>query len=172
MFSRLFIYRFRRKAQTPENRLNENFTKKEFQELWNRINHKYAYTVNFESKELIEKAIAVCIILAILGNLVDEEKGEALDATMEEGTFFSAVRLDGFPYLDVAMGMNPVLKMCPDKTIEKKVVREEGMLSTFDLHTAAQTLLESRIKERKKGGIRIRGVTIRKECYTTPYKEL
>ena len=26
--------------------------------------------------------------------------------------------------LDVAMGMNPVLKMCPDKTIEKKVVRE------------------------------------------------
>ena len=27
-------------------------------------------------------------------------------------------------FLDVAMGMNPVLKMCPDKTIEKKVVRE------------------------------------------------
>ena len=27
-------------------------------------------------------------------------------------------------FLDVAMGMNPVLKMCPDKVIEKKVVRE------------------------------------------------
>ena len=27
-------------------------------------------------------------------------------------------------FLDVAMGMNPVLKMCPDKTIDKKVVRE------------------------------------------------
>ena len=27
-------------------------------------------------------------------------------------------------FLDVAMGMNPVLKMCPDKTIEKKVVRD------------------------------------------------
>ena len=27
-------------------------------------------------------------------------------------------------FLDVAMGMNPVLKMCPDKTIEKKAVRE------------------------------------------------
>ena len=27
-------------------------------------------------------------------------------------------------FLDVAMGMNPVLKMCPDKTIEKKMVRE------------------------------------------------
>ena len=27
-------------------------------------------------------------------------------------------------FLDVVMGMNPVLKMCPDKTIEKKVVRD------------------------------------------------
>lgn len=43
--------------QTPENKLNENFSKKEFQELWNRINHKYAYTVNFDSEELIEKAV-------------------------------------------------------------------------------------------------------------------
>ena len=43
--------------QTPENALNENFSKKEFQELWNRINHKYAYTVDFDSEELIEKAV-------------------------------------------------------------------------------------------------------------------
>lgn len=39
------------------NRLNENFYKKEFKELWNCINHKYAYTVEFDSKELIEKSI-------------------------------------------------------------------------------------------------------------------
>ena len=44
--------------QTPENKLNDNFMKKEFQELWNRINHKYAYTVSFDSKELVEKAVA------------------------------------------------------------------------------------------------------------------
>ena len=44
--------------QTPENKLNENFSKKEFQELWNRLNHKYAYTVNFESEELIRNAVA------------------------------------------------------------------------------------------------------------------
>ena len=43
--------------QTPENTLNENFSKKEFQELWNRINHKYAYTVDFDSDELIEKEV-------------------------------------------------------------------------------------------------------------------
>lgn len=39
------------------NDLNENFAKKEFQTLWNYINHKYAYTVSFDSDELIQKAI-------------------------------------------------------------------------------------------------------------------
>lgn len=33
------------KPQTPPNTLNDNFAKKEFQELWKRINHKYAYKV-------------------------------------------------------------------------------------------------------------------------------
>ena len=46
------------KPQTPVNTLNDNFAKKEFQELWRRINHKYAYTVKFDSNELIDKAIA------------------------------------------------------------------------------------------------------------------
>jgi len=40
-----------------ENKLNENFSKKEFQELWKSINHKYAYTVHYDSRELIEKSI-------------------------------------------------------------------------------------------------------------------
>ena len=40
------------------NKLNENFSRKEFQALWNEINHKYVYTVHYDSKELIEKAIA------------------------------------------------------------------------------------------------------------------
>lgn len=46
-----------RDTKISENQLNENFYKKEFQTLWNLINHKYAYTVSFKSKELIEKAI-------------------------------------------------------------------------------------------------------------------
>ena len=46
------------KTKVKENELNENFFKKEFQTLWNYINHKYAYTVEFDSKELIEKSIA------------------------------------------------------------------------------------------------------------------
>ena len=40
-----------------ENKLNDNFYKKEFQALWNEINHQYVYTVHYNSKELIEKAV-------------------------------------------------------------------------------------------------------------------
>lgn len=42
---------------TPENNLNDNFDDKRFQKLWNEINHKYVYTVHYDSDELIEKAI-------------------------------------------------------------------------------------------------------------------
>lgn len=44
-------------TKVPENPLNENFAKKEFQALWNKINHKYAYTVSFDSNELIKNSI-------------------------------------------------------------------------------------------------------------------
>lgn len=44
-------------SKVKENPLNENFAKKEFQALWKQINHKYAYTVEFDSSELIEKSI-------------------------------------------------------------------------------------------------------------------
>ena len=42
---------------TPANELNENFSDDKFQELWNEINHKYVYTVHYDSEELIDKAI-------------------------------------------------------------------------------------------------------------------
>lgn len=45
-------------TKIQENALNDNFYKKEFQTLWNYINHKYAYTIEFDSDELIRKAIA------------------------------------------------------------------------------------------------------------------
>lgn len=43
---------------TPANELNDNFTDKRFQKLWNEINHKYVYTVHYDSEELINKSIA------------------------------------------------------------------------------------------------------------------
>jgi type III restriction enzyme len=44
-------------TKIPSNELNDNFYKQEFQKLWGYINHKYAYTVEFDSNELIRKAI-------------------------------------------------------------------------------------------------------------------
>lgn len=45
-------------ATISDNGLNENFDDKRFQKLWNEINHKYAYTVHYDSEELISKAVA------------------------------------------------------------------------------------------------------------------
>ena len=44
-------------TKIKDNPLNENFAKAEFQALWKQINHRYAYTVDFDSQELIRKAI-------------------------------------------------------------------------------------------------------------------
>lgn len=40
-----------------KNPLNSNFDKQEFKELWNRINRKAAYSVDFDSAELVKKAV-------------------------------------------------------------------------------------------------------------------
>lgn len=48
-----------RQSKVQDNNLNENFNKKEFQKLWNLINHKYAYYVDFDSNELINNSVKV-----------------------------------------------------------------------------------------------------------------
>ena len=45
------------KSKITENNLNDNFYKKEFQALWDKINHQYAYTVSYDSEKLIQSAI-------------------------------------------------------------------------------------------------------------------
>ena len=44
-------------TKIQENALNDNFYKKEFQTLWHYINHRWSYTVHFDSEELIQKSI-------------------------------------------------------------------------------------------------------------------
>jgi type III restriction enzyme len=63
-----------RKAKT--NRLSKNFDKKEFQELWGRINQKAAYTVHFDTTELVGKCV----------NALDKElKVSPLQYTVQRG---------------------------------------------------------------------------------------
>lgn len=43
---------------TEGNDLNDNFNDARFQKLWKEINHKYVYTVHYDSEQLIKNAVA------------------------------------------------------------------------------------------------------------------
>ncbi|MCH3995419.1 MAG: DEAD/DEAH box helicase family protein [Prevotella sp.] len=44
-------------AEVENSKLNNNASKNEFKALWNEINHRYVYTVHYDSEELITNAI-------------------------------------------------------------------------------------------------------------------
>ena len=72
-----------------KNPLNANFEKQEFKELWNRINRKAAYSVDFDSDELVEKAV---------NTLNDKDAGlrvTPLQYTIQHGEQAAAVTYDG-----------------------------------------------------------------------------
>ena len=73
-----------RKGKT--NPLSANFEKKEFKALWNRINHKAAYTVHFETPELIKKCVAA---------LEKELKVSPLQYTIVKGEQLDTATYDG-----------------------------------------------------------------------------
>lgn len=82
-------------TKIQENALNDNFYKKEFQTLWNYINHKYAYTVEFDSEELIRKAIAhiddKMFVAKLQYTVTFGEQGKDLTADMiKNGSGFAA----------------------------------------------------------------------------------
>lgn len=84
-------------TKVKENPLNENFQKKEFQELWNLINHKYAYTCSFKSEELIAKSIAAIDEKLFVTELqyttsVGSQKAEMNQYEVERGDSFQTAK--------------------------------------------------------------------------------
>jgi type III restriction enzyme len=73
-----------RKAKT--NLLNSNFEKAEFKALWNRINRKAAYTVEFETPELVTKCVK---------SLETELKVSPMQYTVVSGEQADAATYDG-----------------------------------------------------------------------------
>lgn len=69
-----------------KNPLNANFEKQEFKALWNRINRKAAYSVEFDSDELVQKAVK-----EIDANL----RVTPLQYTIQHGEQAAAVTYDG-----------------------------------------------------------------------------
>lgn len=76
-------------TRISRNDLNENFFRKEFQALWNSINHKYVYRVDFDSDELIRKSIGQIdreLSVAQLQYTVSRsEQRDIMDADMVKG---------------------------------------------------------------------------------------
>ena len=84
-------------TKVKDNPLNDNFYKKEFQTLWNYINHKYAYTVEFDSKELIQKAVAAIDTKLFVSQLqytttTGSQKKDMNEYEVERGASFGAVK--------------------------------------------------------------------------------
>ena len=85
------------KTKAPENPLNDRFYKEAFQTLWKAINHKYAYTVDFDSEELIRNAIAAIdekLFVSQLQYTVSQasQRSELTNDMMREGSSFNAVK--------------------------------------------------------------------------------
>ena len=84
-------------TKVKENPLNDNFNKEEFQKLWNYINHKYAYTVEFDSDELIRKAIAHIDEKLFVSQLqyttsVGQQKTDMNEYEIDRGDSFGTVK--------------------------------------------------------------------------------
>lgn len=83
------------KTKIQDNDINDNFYKKEFQTLWGYINHKYAYTVDFDSKELIDKSIKHIDEKLFVAELqyttkIGEQRDEIDKTDVATGTSFTA----------------------------------------------------------------------------------
>lgn len=81
-------------TKVKDNPLNENFAKKEFQALWREINHKYAYTVDFDSEEFIKKSIAHIDEKLFVSELqytttIGRQKDEMNEYEVERGASFT-----------------------------------------------------------------------------------
>lgn len=84
-------------TKVKENPLNDNFYKKEFQTLWNYINHKYAYTVDFDSSELIKKAKEAIDERLFVSQLqyttsIGQQKADMNEHEVSRGDSFGAVK--------------------------------------------------------------------------------
>lgn len=103
------------------NDLNDNFFKQEFQTLWKRINHKYAYTVNIDSEKLIERAIKAIdeklIVTQTTYQRTIGSQGDTLDFTAEKS---KTITLKNSGSSDVAYDL--IGKICAGTTLTRKTV--------------------------------------------------
>ncbi|MBQ4631283.1 MAG: DEAD/DEAH box helicase family protein [Clostridia bacterium] len=80
-------------TKVKDNPLNDNFYKKEFKALWEKINKKYAYTAHFDSEELIKKATDYINEKLVVSQLqytttIGQQKAEMNEYEVDRGDSF------------------------------------------------------------------------------------
>ena len=95
-----------RTAKIMSNPLNENFKREEFKRLWSLISHKYSYRAEFDSGELINKAVKainnelfisqalITITTGIQENLTDFEKDKTRTEKMNLSGVSTGIKYD------------------------------------------------------------------------------
>lgn len=130
-----------KKPEVKVNKLNERFEKQEFQKLWKEINHKYAYTVAFDSNELIDKAVASIdahlSVSRLRYTMITGEQRSTLTAeVLETGAGFESSRTE-----------DTVLQSAESSQIKYDLVGKIASGTVLTRRTAATIL--SRIKPEK-----------------------
>lgn len=99
VFSEKALPVFENARAAKTNPLNSNFAKKEFKQLWNSINKKVVYTVDFDSQELINKSIALLNSnLKVSPLIYTVKRGQQIDDIdfddIKEGQSFTTVETE------------------------------------------------------------------------------
>ena len=127
-------------TKVKDNPLNENFAKKEFQALWHEINHKYAYTVEFDSDELIKKAIAHINEKLFVSELqytatIGRQKAEMNEYEVERGASFTGekTRTQTLKHAETSQIKYDLIgKVAEGTTLTRKTVSAICLLYTSD----------------------------------------
>lgn len=116
------------------NPLNDNFDKQEFKALWQRINHKAAYTVNFASEELIANCVA---------ELDKSLKVSALQYTIKRGeqkadvTYETVTQGDSFKVMET---LTEVTKQSVHSAVHYDLIGKLAAQTDLTRRTVAQIL--------------------------------
>ncbi len=120
-----------------DNPLNDNFNKKEFKKLWNKINKKASYTVHFDSRELIAKCVQALNRLEVKEMQYIIKTGEQHDSItqdeIEQGDAFevTATRTEKNSHsLHSAVKYDLIGKIAESVQLTRKTVAE--ILCTID----------------------------------------
>lgn len=137
-------------AQRPKwengNPLNRNFDKEIFQELWHKINHKYSYTCQFNSEELINNAVDAIkkeLHVAPMRYILEigKQKDKMDEAELKAGSSFGETKSE-----------SKIVRKATSSTVKYDLVGDIAKGCKLTRKTVATILSQLTIKEMEQFG--------------------